>query len=380
MSKKIVGWIVAVVIVVAVVVGIVLNRDEIERPTEPVGIGVILPMTGALAVLGQNEARLLQVTEDVLNEGRPVSRRIRFLIEDAAFDAKKAATIANLFSSKGLPVVMVSTTPLAAPVVPIAEQGGQLTIIHSMTEALLKDTQLALRIYPGIQDEVSAIGSWLKKQPGEPSVYALRLDSEWSAKWVEKFRQEYPAISLRDEPYTLQQINVRDTLAKVKVAKSTHLLLLGYGQEYPSLLRQIKEAGIDVPILGNIGFAYAGTVEAAAKTQSKDLLSGCIFPFLALDRESADFMALDVAYQERFGSDVLQEPGALYFFDTAKLLVNAMNDVGVDPAKIRSHILARQNPYHGITGKITFSPDGNASIALSMARYGENGQIEFLSK
>lgn len=377
MNKKAAGWIVTVAVVAVIVAVVVRQEMGAPEPDMSISIGAILPMTGNLAVLGQNEAKLLQATEDVLNE-RSDGRRIQILIEDAAFDAKKAASIANLFVSKEVPIVMISTTPLAAPVVPIAEQRGQLSVIHSMTEALLNDTRLALRIYPGIGDEVRTIGQWLRQQSKPASISVLRLDADWSAKWVEQFRAAYPGIPLQDETYTMQKINVRDALAKARDANPSHILLLGYGQEYPSILRQIKEAGIDVPIVGNIGFAYAGTREAAAEAKSRELLTGCLFPFLALDLKSEDFAALNSKYRDKFHADPLQEPGALYFFDTVKLILNAVDAVGMDPAKIRANILTEQNPYHGITGEITFTPNGNSTVALRMARYDKNGEIEFL--
>ncbi|MDH4318428.1 MAG: ABC transporter substrate-binding protein [Desulfobulbaceae bacterium] len=378
MNKKIAGWIVTAAIVAVIVAVVVYREVGAPKPDSSISIGAILPMTGNLAVLGQNEARLLQATEDVINEKRSNGSKIKIMIEDAAFDAKKAASIANLFVSKDVPIIMISTTPLAAPVVPIAEQSGRLSVIHSMTEALLNDTRLALRIYPGIDDEVRTIGQWLRQQNEPTSISVLRLDADWSAKWVDQFRAAYPDIPLQDETYTMQEINVRDALAKVRAANLSHILLLGYGQEYPSILRQIKEAQIDVPIVGNIGFAYAGTKEAAAGAQSQELLTGCLFPFLALDLKSKDFVTLNSKYREKFNADPLQEPGALYFFDTVKLILNAVDAVGVDPAKIKANILTEQNPYHGITGEITFSPNGNTTVALRMARYDKNGEIEFL--
>lgn len=379
MKKTPTLWI-AVVAAAVLASALVLHAFRPKPEDASITIGVILPMTGPLAALGQNEAKLLQATALVLNQGRADSQKVTFKIEDAALDAKRAATIANLFASQKISIVMGSTTPLAAPVLPITEESGQLMIVHSMTEALLDNTRLALRIYPGIQDEVRTIGKWLSAQPGRHLVYALRLDSEWSAKWVADFRLHFPSIGLDDETYTLQDINVRDALAKAADKKPTHLLLLGYGQEYPSILRQVKEARLDVPILGNIGFAYAGTVGASQKATSQDLLQGCLFPFLDLNESSEEYTALAVIYRQEFNADPLQEPTALYFFDTTRMVLKAIDAVGPNPEAIRSHILTQQNPYSGVTGKIRFTPDGNSSVDLTMAKYDSGASIRFLDK
>jgi len=379
MNKRVTAWIFGLIIVSVVFAGVVLQQNKQGKQEEEFNVGVILPLTGSLAILGENEFRLLKTAETVINESRKDKIRIHLMVEDAAFNPTKAATVANLFMSKGIPVVMVSTTPLAAPVVPIVEQGGGLTVVHSMTNALLNNTRTALRIYPSIKDEIDTIGHWLRSLPKTASIFALRLDAEWSLRWVEEFRKEYPDLSLLDETYSFQQLNIRNILPKIAEQKPTHILLLGYGQEYPVLLKQIREHELQLPIIGNIGFAYAGTRKSAEVANSMDLLTGCVFPFLNINYRNSDFVRLQESYNQTYGQDVLSEPGALYFYDTLALIAHAIDEVGTDPGAIRTHILSKQNPYDGITGKICFMSNGDTSVELNMARYGTDGKIKFLS-
>lgn len=379
MNKRVMAWIFGLIIVIVVFAGVVLQQNKQGNQEEEFNVGVILPLTGNLAILGENEFRLLKTAEAVINESRKGKTKIHLMVEDAAFNPTKAATVANLFMSKEIPVVMVSTTPLAAPVVPIVEQKGGLTVVHSMTNALLNNTRTALRIYPSIKDEIDTIGHWLRSLPQTASIFALRLDTEWSLRWVEEFRKEYPELPLFDETYSLQQLNIRNILPKIAEQKPTHILLLGYGQEYPMLLKQIREHELQLPIIGNIGFAYAGTRKSAEGANSMDLLTGCVFPFLNIDYHNSDFVRLQKSYSQTHGQDVLSEPGALYFYDTLALIAHAIDEVGTEPGAIRTHILSKQNPYYGITGKISFMSNGDTSVELNMARYGTDGKIEFLN-
>lgn len=379
MNKRVMAWIFGLIIVIVVFAGVVLQQNKQGNQEEEFNVGVILPLTGNLAILGENEFRLLKTAEAVINESRKGKTKIHLMVEDAAFNPTKAATVANLFMSKEIPVVMVSTTPLAAPVVPIVEQKGGLTVVHSMTNALLNNTRTALRIYPSIKDEIDTIGHWLRSLPHTASIFALRLDTEWSLRWVEEFRKEYPDLHLFDETYSLQQLNIRNILPKIAEQKPTHILLLGYGQEYPTLLKQIREYELQLPIIGNIGFAYAGTRKSAEVANSMDLLTGCVFPFLNIDYHNSDFVRLQELYSQAYGQDLLSEPGALYFYDTLALIAHAIDEVGTDPVAIRTHILSKQNPYDGVTGKILFMPNGDTSVELNMASYGTNGKIEFFN-
>lgn len=344
-----------------------------------VKFGVILPMTGSLAILGQNESQVLRASEKVINNARADKRKVELVIEDAAGDPKKAATIANLFATKNIPIVISSTTSLSAPVVPINEQNGRLSVVHSMTESLLKDTKLAVRIYPGIQDEVQTIGEWLSKPSLKVSIFVLRMDAEWSMKWVDSFRKSWPKIQLIDEIYGMQNPNVRNALAKIESVQATHILLLGFGQEYPVILRQIKEAGITLPILGNIAFSYAGTRQKVDQAEDRALLRGCVFPFVDIDTQAPEFIRLREVLQSSYRMDILHEPGALYYYDTLKMLLEAIDNVGLDPAALRQYILDKEKTYHGITGLIEMNPDGNSSIRLKMAHYGDDATIQFLA-
>ena len=379
MNKRVTAWIFGLIFVSVVFAGVVIQQNKQGNQEKEFNVGVILPLTGNLAILGENESRLLKTAEAVINESRKGKTKIHLMVEDAAFSPTKAATVANLFMSKEIPVVMVSTTPLAAPVVPIVEQKGGLTVVHSMTNALLNNTRTALRIYPSIKDEIDTIGHWLRSLPHTASIFALRLDTEWSLRWVEEFRKEYPDLHLFDETYSLQQLNIRNILPKIAEQKPTHILLLGYGQEYPMLLKQIREHELQLPIIGNIGFAYAGTRKSAEVANSMDLLTGCVFPFLNIDYRNSDFVRLQESYSQTHGQDVLSEPGALYFYDTLALIAHAIDEVGTDPGTIRTHILSKENPYDGITGKIRFMPNGDTSVELNMASYGTDGKIEFLN-
>ncbi len=376
MNKRAVGLIVGLLIViVGFVVVPQMRKSAINVQTKTITVGVILPLTGNLSVLGQNEASLLRASIEVINKYRIDRPPLELRIEDAASDAKKAATVANLFAAQKMPIVMASTTPLAGPIIPICEQNEQVVVIHSMTESLLENTHFAMRIYPGIGDEVRAISGWLETLPEKSSLFALRLDTEWSAKWIEIFSSTVSSVSMHDETYTMADPNIRNALAKLRDSRATHILLLGYGQEYPTLLKQIREAGITLPVIGNIGFVYAGTRESAMKMGDLNLLAGCVFPSLGCDTNSPNYRALQAVYDREGKGSIMEEPGALYFFDSLLLLANAIDDVGVTPDRIRNQIFAKQNPFRGITGQITFSEDGNCRTHLSMAQYDGNGQI-----
>jgi len=60
------------------------------------------------------------------------------------------------------------------------------------------------------------------------------------------------------EPYLLSDKEFRDKVLKVRQAGVTHLVILGYGFEYPNIFRELKAQQLlpGIPIVGGWGFLY----------------------------------------------------------------------------------------------------------------------------
>jgi len=352
-----------------------------KEETEVIKIGAILPLTGNLSSLGEKERRMLKFSEKVINDKNIIDHNIKIEIQDAQFKPALAANIANKFVTNNIKYVTSSTTPLSSAVTPIFEKNNIITFIHSMTNSLLVNTKLAMRIYPSIYDEIECISQWLIDNNKENAVvFSLRLKSEWSTLWIDNFKRKNPKIEIQNEEYELNNLDIKNILSKVKTFNPEYILLLGYGNEYPTLLKQIAEMRIEAKIIGNIGFAYSGTRESAEAMKNLDILKGSYFPFMRINMNSDIFINLNKLYKSQYNNSILEEPGALYFYDTLMLLVNTINEVGNEPTKIRNYIINEIKSYNGVTGRINFLQNGDVTVPLVMAEYVEGGKIKIIGK
>jgi len=347
------------------------------KKEEKIKIGAILPLTGNLASLGEKESRMLKFIEYYINENKTFNPKIRIDIQDAKGDAKLAANIAQKFVIDGLEYVLISTTPLSAAALPILEKNNKVTIIHSMTNSLLNNTKHAVRIYPSIYDEILCLNKWFETKQFS-KIFILRVRGEFSEIWVKEFKKSNPNIDIKDEEYTLTNLDIKNIISKIKIFSPNSIILLGYGSEYPQLLRQLKEFKIETLIYSNIGFAYSGNKEAAEKMNSLSLLQDIIFPMINIDVKDKHFKELDSLYFKKYNRSFLEEPGAIYYYDTIILLLEYLSSKNSKANEFRNFLANEKQKYIGITGEMKFLENGDTRIQLIPAKYNNNNQIQLI--
>jgi ABC-type branched-subunit amino acid transport system substrate-binding protein len=91
-NQKVLFGIVAAVVVLCVVVALVVNRGgHTEGDGDVIKIGVILPLTGPAAELGELSKRGIVLAADHINaHGEIHGRKIELIIEDAGLEPKRA--------------------------------------------------------------------------------------------------------------------------------------------------------------------------------------------------------------------------------------------------------------------------------------------------
>lgn len=368
---------IVIMLVVAFFTSLFVFNGCAKKEDNVLKIGAILPLTGNLASLGEKENRMLKFIETYVNGKKLFPKKLIIDVQDAKGDAKISATIAQKFVTQNIDYTIVSTTPLSAAVVPILERNKKVTIIHSMTNSLLNNTELAVRIYPSINDEVDCISLWLSdKLPDK--IYFLRVKGEFSELWVKIFRDKNTSIISQDEEYTLTNLDLKNIAPKIKRFNPEYIILLGYGSEYPQLLKQLKEYKITSKILSNIGFAYSGNKEAAEKMNNLSLLQNVIFPFMQINKNDKLFQELDSLYYQKYGREFFEEPGALYYYDTVMLLLKYMSFKSNNTIGFRKFLAEEVRQYKGLTGEIVFNKNGDVKISLAPAYISKEMQIEYI--
>ena len=118
-----------------------------------------------------------------------------------------------------------------------------------------------------------------------------------------------------------------------------------------SLIKQVRDAGVDVPLLSGDGWDDEAIVEFSKRNGIKNIV---FTTHLFLGVDTPGMKVFSEAYKQKFGSP---PPNAFapLGFDSVNLLATAIERAGsIQPDAVRS-ALANTRDFEGLVGKIAYS-------------------------
>ncbi|MFS8524924.1 MAG: ABC transporter substrate-binding protein [Limnochordales bacterium] len=146
-------------------------------------------------------------------------------------------------------------------------------------------------------------------------------------------------------------------LTNIAAANPEALYIAGYYTEAAQIARQAQRIGLNVRIMGADGFDSPLLVELGG-----DAVEGALFTS-GFDSETDDpaARAFIEAYEAAYG--VKPDMFAANAYDSARIIIQAINQVGPNRAAVRDAIAATTD-FPGVTGPTTFLENGDADKPL----------------
>jgi len=237
--------IISVVLTILIVVGFAIFSKPIDN--SPIKIGVILPLSGDLAFIGEPAKR---GAEMALANFKDTKHKYELIFEDDQFDGKKAITAANklIFMDKVSALVTFGSSG-GNSVKPLAETNK---ILHF---AVASDQNIADGIYnfnhwTSPKEEVSAmVAEFARKNIKTISILTMNQDGMVAiANELENQLKNTAFKIIVNEKFNVGTRDFRTLVAKVKTDLPDIIVLVNYSPELEILGKQIKEAGINIPM------------------------------------------------------------------------------------------------------------------------------------
>lgn len=184
-------------------------------------------------------------------------------------------------------------------------------------------------------------------------------------------RLEHPivvemAYKVGRDDYSLELERIKETRADV-------VIHWGDAVEGAKILNQMRAMGMDQPFVACDRCVSDEFVQIAGKNAEGVV---CAYPWnpTRTDRLYLDFCR---RFRERFHEE--PETYAAHAFDGMNMLIWAIQNAGLNRAKIRDLVSYRVEPWQGVTGEIRFSPalDDVGEVFLTRR---QNGQWKFCSR
>lgn len=347
-----------------------------EAKLEEIKVGAILPLTGDLAVYGENIKKGIDLAvEEINNKGGINGTNITALYKDNEGKRDKTVSAMNELAGE-VPVVIgaaVSANTLA--VCPIAEEKKIVLISPTSTSPILSDYKnyvfrtVGSDVHQGsvLSDVVSGLKperTILYKKVAVLYVdneYGIGLKNEFEKRYMEEVSRyvEQPAsLIVATESFKEGDSEFKAMLTKIKEKEPDVIVLIGYVKEGAAIVKQAKEVGLNVTWLGSDGIKSDAFIEHAGINAEGIIAT---YPIsMVSEPVTENFVEL---YEAKYGSGHI-DSFAAYGYDTMMVVGEAIENGGYSADGIKDAL--HKIRYHGVCGMKIFDENGDVPAGYDL--------------
>jgi len=340
-------------------------RPDSSRPEDrsgPIRLGLFGALTGSEAGLGQyTEMGATLALEEINAAGGVLGRPLEMVREDNRTVAGESATAVKKLISRDRVVAIVGdgNSGRCLEAGPICQAAGIPMVSPAATNP--KVTQVGDCIFRVcfIDPFQGAVMARFARTTLKLSRVGLLVDvsAPYSLGLASVFRERFSAEGgavVAEQRFSGGDKDFRAQLTALKAAGVEAVFAPSYYNSGGLILRQARDLGISVPMLGSDGWEAPELVEVAGASAD-----GAYFPVHFSPENTG---AATRGFVERFQRRFSKPPTGVsaLAFDTVQLLADALRRSGGDsPAGIRTALAATRD-FDGLTGRITIDTERNA--------------------
>jgi branched-chain amino acid transport system substrate-binding protein len=184
------------------------------------------------------------------------------------------------------------------------------------------------------------------------------VKQDYSVDLTRFFRDEFSKLGgtiVAEQSYSTGDTDFRAQLTSIRAARPDAVYVPGYYQEVALMVKQGRQMGLTMPFVGCDGWANQALLAIGGKA-----IDGCYFTNHFSPDDPSPLVTEFVAnYQKKYGTppDTFSALG----YDAARLLADAIKRAGSTDSKALRDALAQTTGFEGVTGKISFDANRNAS-------------------
>lgn len=323
-----------------------------------VTIGVVIPLTGPLAVYGVEPKRVIQTFEKSALLARS-KYRYRFVFEDGQCGAGSASATAaqKLIHRDSARFLLTACSGEALQIAPIAEREKVLMVVVAGSSSQIRESgDFIFRTYPDVSSGVALLVGELRRD-GRTRVGVLTEENAVTLGVLDLFEKSAGDITAVRENFRADESDYQSILSRVKARGVDSVFLNTVAPKtYQILYRQLRSQGLTVPVYAYYVPADKSSREVLGKTQD----GVKFFTADASDIRSARFGEFLSAYKAVHGSlaDAESEFMIQRGFDGVISLLDAIEEVGPEPTLAKSFLY--NSAVEGSVGELTFDDKGDA--------------------
>lgn len=357
------------------------NNTDGNNSANEVKIGINYELTGGVASYGQSSVDGIMMAFDEINAAGGIDgKKIVPVQIDNKSDPAEATSVATKLMTQEKVVAQLgpATSGNFMATVPVA-MGNKVPIISASATAdegvtvdskgKVNDYVFRLCFNDSFQG-VTMASFALNNLDAKDAVIIKDTSSDYAKGLAENFKSTIESNGgsiVAEEGYIKGDKEFRSILTNIKDKSFDAIFIPGYYEEVGLIIKQARDLGINVPILGADGFDAPELVDLAGAEALNDVYYSNHYSSLDQDPLVQDFIE---AYKAKYG----KEPNAFNAlgYDLGKFIADAVQRAGSNDTDAIKDALADTKAFKGVTGTFDMGADHNpvkAAVVIGL----ENG-------
>ncbi|NPV55166.1 MAG: ABC transporter substrate-binding protein [Anaerolineae bacterium] len=359
-------------------------KDE----AKPLKIGGALALTGINAPIDEPALRGIQLAVDEINaNGGILGRQVEFVNLDSKSDPVTSADVGVQLVQQGVvAIIPAADFDMGGPACREAQKASIVCISTTASSPLFGSKALG--------DKVFTLSMWNTTMGAAAAEFAYK-EQKWTKVWVvtdtfidytkslsRYFTEQFNSLGgtvLFEDTYTQGAQDFSSQLARIQTAKEKpdFIYVSSYMPDLGTIIRTIREAGIDLPIMGGDTYDDPGLFEAVGADYGNEIYF-VTHGFLSKEANPRveDFIT---AYTKKYN----EAPEAIWImpgYDVIYVLKKAMEKAGTtDGAAVAKAM--EEMTFDNLTGQLHWSDAASGHMPTKAAALVklESGKPKFIS-
>ncbi|PJW19816.1 ABC transporter substrate-binding protein [Geobacillus thermodenitrificans] len=342
------------------------TEDEIK-------IGAIFSASGGAAPLGKPEMETVKMLVEQWNkQGGIDGKKIKLIAYDDKSNQNEAVLSTKKLIEQDKVTALIGGTISgnSLAMIPLIEKAGIPYISLAASKQIVNPSDGSSRHWTfktaqGDDIVIQKLLSFLKEK-GWTSIAWLNVANAYGTSGHSEFAHyapEYGVKAVIEEEFEATVDDAKAMLTRVKKANPQAIVVWGTAQESAVVTKNIRELGIDVPIIESHGVGTKSFIDLAGEAAN-----GVILPagrILVADQllDSDPQKETLLTYKEQFEKTYNYEPTTFggHAWDAFHLLMNAIKEGKTDKENIRE-ALEKTTDFVGISGVFRMSKDDHTGL------------------
>lgn len=362
-----------------IILAIVLLAACAQKTEEPFKVGVVAPVSGGNAWIGEFVVGALEMAaEDVNAKGAINGREVKLVLEDADNAAKSTTATNKLIQQDGVDVIYSVTTPVTAGASAVAEQDQIPLFGFTAVQSYAKKNTWVFSDLRDINQECTLLAKAALRN-GHTRLGFLVNDADFGVECVDTFKREFVPFGgeiVANEMKVSNDPDARTSVTKLKNANPDGVVLLCWPPDCNLIYKQMIELDFVPQFYLPVGTPLAANAISMKELPKDRLLANAFAGDQGLnpDQPTPEFANFRAALEKKLGKTLAGPVDAAIAFDNLHEIVEAAKDC--EPLTnecLRSELAATD--YQGVAGHIVFNGKHTAARPARVVQYKEGAWV-----